>query len=283
MLYYKQYLKLLYSKLFLSQIRINIKEDGLHGKVKYNFPFTYFPKSIKIFIPREYQNEKDYMSIIIPFESTSGYSRFSTAYIRERKRETCKELDGLISKNEFSFGILEKYVFYDFIDFLFDHTGCMRNNREQIDLFHDNEITRFWNVLKEFGKDFWFLQFFLRSKPILISYLNSIPNEKYISEIISKVKDIKMGLFGKLSQLWLVLNYQESIIFIRFCTENEINQIFQDTSNKPKWFIQIKKIFSKEKYEFKKNDTRIANFIFLEEKDPPREIPREICFLFKKK
>lgn len=274
----KRYIWLLYSRLFFSKITITIEEQGLNGKVNYNFPFTLFPKDINIFIPREYRKEKEYMKVFIPFEKISDYSRFSTAYIRERKREKYNELKNIIGEKRFSFSILEQWVFYDFLDFLFDHTGLMRNNDNQIGSFQDSEDHSFWNVLINFRKDFWFLRFFLKNFPDLKSFLESISNKTYISEMILKVKNINLGFFENRHHLWLVLSNQNYIIFIKNCTNIEIEQIFQDISDKPEWFNQIKLKLLRNGYKFMKRNTNFGNKLFLEKNN----FPRNVCFLFKK-
>lgn len=274
----KRYIWLLYSRLFLSKITINIEEQGLYGKVKYNFPFTIFPKDIKVFIPREHEKDKDYMKIFIPFEKKSDYSNFSTAYIRNRKRKTYNELKDIIGEKRFSFSTLEKWVFYDFLDFLFDHTCLMRNNGNQIERFQDSKGFTFWNILNEFRGDFWFLKFFLRNLPELNSFVSSIPVKRFISEMLLKVKKINLGMFEKNTQLWLVLNTPNYTIFIRYCTYFEIKQIFQDKSNEPEWFNKVKNILSRKGYEFMKRFTKDGNSLSLENDNGPRDI----CFLFKK-
>lgn len=95
-------------KIVFIENTINIKEQGLNGKVNYDFPYTVFPKDIKIFIPREHKKEKNYMKVFIPFKKRSDYSRFSTTYIRERKREKYNELKDIIGEKRFSFNTLEQ-------------------------------------------------------------------------------------------------------------------------------------------------------------------------------
>ncbi len=200
--------------MFFSNTTINHEEIGLNGRVKFNFPFTVFPEDIKIFVPRVYENKTDYMKILIPFEKMSKYSRFSTAYIRERKEEKYNELKKIIGEKRFSFSILEQWVFYDFLDFLFDHTGLMRNDDNQIEKFQDCNECSFWNVLIHFRDDYWFLDFFLKNLPILKSFLESIPNKSYLSEMISKIENIKLEMFEKKNQMWLVLLNQNYIFLL---------------------------------------------------------------------